>query len=146
MLPEPVPPMNDSILDPQAALVSIMVVMAAADNEITDVELQRMSDMVRVLPVFSDFDIEDLPDVTKDCAVMLQANDGLDRLLDRVAGSLPANLAETAYYIACDMAAADLHVEQEELRLLQLIRQRLDIDRLTAAAIERGVRARHQTL
>lgn len=138
--------MSDDILNPHAALVSIMVVMAAADNEITDVELQRMSDMVRILPVFTEFELEDLPDVTRECATLLQADDGLDRLLDRIAASLPSNLAETAYYIACDMAAADLHVEQEELRLLQIIRQRLDVDRLTAAAIERGVRARHQRL
>ena len=41
------------------------------------------------------------------------------------------------------MAAADLHVEQEELRFLQMLRDALDLDPLTIAAIERGARARY---
>ena len=39
--------------------------------------------------------------------------------------------------------AADGDASQEELRMLEMIRFRLDVDRLTAAAIERGARARH---
>jgi len=50
------------------------------------------------------------------------------------------------YLMACEIAAADLHVEQEELRLLQQLRDSLQLDRLIAAAIERGVRARHTSL
>ena len=44
------------------------------------------------------------------------------------------------------MAAADLHVEPEELRLLAMLRDRLGLDKLTTAAIERGARARFRTL
>ena len=36
--------------------------------------------------------------------------------------------------------------DEEELQLLELLRHRLGIDRLVAAAIERGARARFQTL
>jgi tellurite resistance protein len=50
---------------------------------------------------------------------------------------------ETAYAVACDIVAADGEANQEELRMLEMIRFRLDVDRLTAAAIERGARARH---
>ena len=71
---------------------------------------------------------------------------GLNQVLDLIVASLPAKLSETAYAIECEIAAADLHVEQEELQLLQQLRYSLDLDRLTAAAIERGVRARHTTL
>ena len=39
--------------------------------------------------------------------------------------------------------AADAAATQEELRVLELIRHRLEVDRLSAAAIERGARARH---
>ena len=70
----------------------------------------------------------------------------MNQVLDLIVASLPAKLSETAYAIACEIAAADLHVEQEELQLLQQLRYSLDLDRLTAAAIERGVRARHTTL
>ena len=59
---------------------------------------------------------------------------------------LPERLHETAYALACDVAAADERISQEELRLLELLRHRLSVGRLPAAAIERGARARHLRL
>ena len=41
------------------------------------------------------------------------------------------------------VAAADGSLAETELRLLEEIRYELEIDRLHAAAIERGARARH---
>ncbi len=55
-------------------------------------------------------------------------------------------MRETAYALACDVAAADLDIVESEMTVLQQLRWRLSIDRLTAAAIERGARARHQTI
>ena len=60
--------------------------------------------------------------------------------------ALPDRLWETAYALACDVAAADGTIRQAELRLLEEIRHELKIDRLHAAAIEWGARARHLTL
>ncbi|HCX67168.1 MAG TPA: Tellurite resistance protein TerB, partial [Rhodobiaceae bacterium] len=40
----------------------------------------------------------------------------------------------------------DEFIGAEELRLLQLLRDTLEIDKLLAAAIERGARARHMPL
>ena len=137
--------MSDETLSPQRALIYIMVVMAAADREMTDRELKRIGDQVRNLPVFTDFDEHELVPSAEECASQLGREGGLDRFLDIVIGSLPANLVETGYALACEIAAADLKVEQEELRLLRLLRDRLGVDRLVASAIGRAVRARHAT-
>ncbi len=48
--------------------------------------------------------------------------------------------------MACDVAAADGKVGQEELKLLQFLRHQLGVGRLPAAAIERGARARYMRL
>ena len=138
--------MNDDLLNPHSALIYIMVLVSAADNKMTDRELMQIGEQVRNLPIFQGFDEEELIPLSEDCAKKLSASGGLDQVLDLIIASLPAKLSETAYAIACEIAAADLHVEQEELQLLQQLRYRLDLDRLTAAAIERGVRARHTTL
>jgi tellurite resistance protein len=53
---------------------------------------------------------------------------------------------ETAYAVACDVAAADSKMGQEELRMLQEIRYELNVDRLHGAAIETAARARFRTL
>jgi hypothetical protein len=44
------------------------------------------------------------------------------------------------------VGAADGTIRGGELRLLEEIRDELDIDRLHAGAIERGARARHMTI
>lgn len=138
--------MSDELLSPHDALIYIMVLVSAADADMTDHELQRMGSLVRNLPVFADFDDEELVPVSQRCAAILGRDGGLDQVMDLIVASLPANLSETAYAVACDMAAVDLHVGQEELRLLEMLRHQLDLDRLVAAAIERGARARHVTL
>ena len=138
--------MNDDLLNPHSALIYIMVLVSAADNKMTDRELMQIGEQVRNLPIFQEFDEEELVPLSEDCAKKLSAPGGLNQVLDLIVASLPAKLSETAYAIACEIAAADLHVEQEELQLLQQLRYSLDLDRLTAAAIERGVRARHTTL
>jgi tellurite resistance protein len=138
-------PMSDDILDPHSALIYIMVLISAADSNMTDREMKRIGDQVTNLPVFADFDPEKLVPLAEECAGHLAREGGLDQVMDLIVASLPARLSETAYAIACEIAAADLHVEQEELQLLQHLRDRLELDRLVAAAIERAVRARHAT-
>ena len=136
---------NDSP-SPQEALIYVMVVTAAADRDMTDRELKRIGDQIRNLPVFADFDERALAPSAEECAARLGREGGLDRFLDVVAGSLPPELVETAYALACEIAAADLRVPPEEVRLLRILRERLGLDRLIASAIERTVKARHATV
>ena len=112
----------------------------------TDNELAVIGELIRTLPAFEYFNSEMLPELAATCAEILSQEDGLETLLGLVRENLPERLRETAYLLACDVAAADGEVQQEELRLLELIRHRLDIDRLSAAAIERAARARFQTI
>ena len=127
------------------ALIHIMVTMSAADRTMSDSELAKIGSIIKSLPVFADFEIERMIAVANNCTDILQKEEGLDTIIENALSSLPENLHETAYALAVDVAAADLQIEQEELRLLQILRHKMNIDRLTAAAIERGARARHQT-
>lgn len=127
------------------ALIYAMVTLSASDSKMTDRELAKIGDIVRGLPAFADFDAEQLVPTAEACGAILQKEDGLDRVLDVIA-ALPSRLHETAYALAVEVAAADLHVEQEELRFLQMLRDRLDLDKLAVAAIERGARARYRLL
>lgn len=126
----------------EEALIYVMVTTSAADRTMTDRELGAIGAIVRSLPVLRGFDDERLIDVAESCAEMLQGDDGLERVLHAVAEALPLELYDTAYALAVEVAAADLHVEQEELHFLQMLRDRLDLEDLTVAAIERAARAR----
>ncbi|MEM9107629.1 MAG: tellurite resistance TerB family protein [Pseudomonadota bacterium] len=129
----------------QDALIYVMVTMSAVDRTMTDAELAQIGNVTRTLPIFQDFNEERLVRVSKDCGAILSEQDGLDTVLLIIHDALPEGLYDTAYSLAVEVAAADLHVEQEELRLLQILRDRLGLDKLTCAAIERGAMARYRT-
>lgn len=133
-------------VSPHEALIYAMVTLAAADRAITDNELMKIGDIVKTLPVFHGFDNERLVKAAEACGSILQSDDGLDEILDVIANTLVPRLYETAYALAVEVAAADLHVEQEELRFLQMLRDRLDLDKLTVAAIEHSARVRYRTM
>jgi|SRR3954468_12623804 len=134
------------MIDHHTALIYTMVLVSAADADMTDAELNTISETVRYLPVFRDFDTGRLPEIAEACTELMGRTDGLDMAMAQIKEGLPKKLRETAYAVACDVAAADGQTTQEALRLLEMVRDTLKIDRLNAAAIERGARARHMTL
>jgi len=133
-------------LSPQDALVAIMIAISVSDETIRTAELVTIERIVNHLPVFADYDIERLRRVADFIFDLFTREDGLDVLFQRIRETLPERLYETAYALACDVAAADGTLREAELRLLEEMRYELDIDRLHAAAIERGARARHLTV
>src|ERR1700753_1199221 len=106
-----------------------------------DSELHAFAEIVGHLPIFGDFDQNDLPGLFNDCIELISRDDGLEETLKAIESGLPPKLRETAYAIACDLVATDGEATQEELQLLELMRERFEIDRLIAAAIHRGTRA-----
>lgn len=135
------------MIDSQTALIYTMVITSAADRNMTDRELLTIGTVVRSLPAFIGFEEDRLPKVAQACAKELAiGGNGLDRILQQIKKVLTPRLRETAYAVACDVVAADGSPTQEELRILEMIRHRLQIDRLAAAGIERGARARYQRL
>ncbi len=131
---------------PQDALVAIMVTVSVSDETIRTSELVAIERQVNHLPIFADYEMEAVREVAQTVYRLMEEEDGLDMLFAMVREALPERLWETAYALACDVAAADGTLGQTELRLLEEIRHELNIDRLHAAAIERGARARHLTL
>lgn len=128
------------------ALIYTMILVSAADREMTDAEMSSIGDIVGHLPIFRDYDRAQIAKTSASCIDILNGKDGLDAVLKKIADTLPEKLRETAYALACDVAAADGKVSQEEARLLDMIRFELKVGKLVAAAIERGARARHMTL
>lgn len=136
----------DSSLTPQDALVALMIAVSASDEDIRTAELVRINNMINHLPVFHDYDEERLPAVSRTVFDLLGEEDGLDALFGLIRDALPERMSETAYALACDVAAADGRIEGAEARMLEEIRHEMAVDRLHAAAIERGARARHMTM
>ena len=138
--------MTETILSPQDSLVAIMLALSAADESIRTAELMQIANIIETLPIFSDYDQARLSEMGQLVMGLIEKEDGLDRLFELVRRYLPERLGETAYALACDVAAADGRITGPEARMLEEIRDELGLDRLHAAAIERGARARYQRL
>ncbi len=126
-----------------AALIYTMVLVSASDRDMAGTELRSMGEIVERLPVFVNYDAAELPNTAAECADLLAQDNGLEDVLDTIKAGLPGTLRETAFALAVEIAAADLKIELEEVRVLQMIRETLEIDDLTAAAIQRSARARY---
>jgi hypothetical protein len=121
-----------------------MVLVAAADGGMTDREIGAMAGQVQTLPVFHEFTTDRLEAVTDAAVKLLDEEDGLQHAARLMRGALEPRLRETAYALACEVVAANQVARQRTLEMLDFVRDQLHVDTLIAAAIERGVRARHQ--
>lgn len=130
----------------QDALVAVMIATSASDADIRTSELVTIQRIVNHLPVFADFDQDRLAKISNVIFELFEEEDGLDAMFELVLEALPDKLYETAYALACDVAAADGTLYESELQMLAEIRYNLEIDRLHGAAIERGARARHMAI
>lgn len=135
-----------SSLSPQDALVALMVAVSASDGSLRTSELVAIERTLNHAPVFAHYDIDRLRAVSQTVLSLFEEEDGLDALFGLIRDALPDRLYETAYALACEVAAADGKAVGPELRLLEEIRHELSIDRLHAAAIERAARVRHMTI
>lgn len=133
-------------LTAQDSLVAIMITVSASDEHMRTSELITIQRVVNHLPVFAGFDTDRIPNIAQTVFDLLEEEDGLDALFGLVKEALPEKLYETAYALACDVAAADGRLRESELRMLEEIRYELNINRLHGAAIEQGARARHMTI
>ncbi len=120
-----------------------MIAVSASDEDIRTVELVKIQSAVNNLPVFAEYDIDRMNIMAQTVFDLFEQVDGLDALFGLIRDNLPERLFETAYALSCDVAAADGTLQESELRILEEIRYELNLDRLHAAAIERGARARH---
>ncbi|MBW7055731.1 tellurite resistance TerB family protein [Paracoccus bogoriensis] len=133
-------------LSPCDALVAVMVAVSASDSRMRTSELVAIQRMVDHAPVFAQYDDDRIRAISQTVMTLFEEEDGLDALFGLVREALPPRLHETAYALACDVAAADGRLYENEIAMLAEIRDQLDISRLHAAAIELSSRVRHLTL
>jgi tellurite resistance protein len=137
---------ENNAFSPEHALIFVMVMTSGVEGHLGDKELKAIGRIVKQLPVFREFDAEKLTYVARECADILQDKEGFETALGLIGSALSPELRETAYALAVEVAAADLAVGKEELRFLAILRDRLGLDKLVTAGIERGAIARFRTL
>lgn len=127
----------------QDCLVAVMIAVSASDRQMPTSELLTIQQIVDHLPVFAGYDADRIATVSRIVLDLFDEEEGLDAFFALIRTNLAERLFETAYALACDVAATDGRARQTELRLLREIREELRVDPLHAAGIEWGARVRH---
>ena len=133
-------------MSPQDALIAVMVACSASDQNMRTAELVAIQRMVNHMPIFASYDADRIRRVSRTVFDLFEEEDGLDALFGLVRDALPEKLYDTAYVLACDVAASDGRAGTIESEMLAEIRDQLEIERLHAGAIEFAARARHRSL
>jgi len=94
-------------LSPQDCLVALMIAVAASDEDMRTAELVKIESAINNLPIFGSYDLDRLRVMSQTVFDLFAVEDGLDALFGLVRDNLPEILNETAYALACDVAAAD---------------------------------------
>jgi len=134
-------PEDTMALSVQDALIHIMVVTASSDEGISQNELDAIADLVVRSPVFEGYDMDQLSHVANEAVDKTNA-EGFEGVLDAATAVIPERLHDTAYALAVEVAVIDVQLPQEELRLLEMVRDRLTVNSLITGAIEASARAR----
>ena len=100
-------------------LVAVMVAVSMADADVPTAELVKIEQIVNHLPIFATYDSDRMKMVAEIVFDLFEEEDGLDALFGLVVDAMPARLYETAYAMACDVAAADGALTQPELRFFR---------------------------
>ncbi|MDO5605058.1 MAG: tellurite resistance TerB family protein [Paracoccus sp. (in: a-proteobacteria)] len=128
------------------ALIAVMVAVSVSDETMRTSELLAIQRMVDHMPVFAEYDADRIRAISQTVMTLFEEEEGLDALFGLIRDALPERLYETAYALACDVAAADGRLTDDEAELLREIRHELNVSRLHAAAIELSSQLRHRRL
>ncbi len=128
----------------QRALLHLAFITSASDGQISDTEIGMIGRLVGRLPVFDGIDPASVVQIGEESAARLAAAEDLDEAVAEAVDGMPQEMRETALVIAWEVAAADGHVEPEEKRFLEVIREHLALDPLVAGALEYGVTVRRR--
>lgn len=112
------------------AVLSMPLMVAAADGQIDDAEVHQILNMCAFSPIFHAVGAERTHQLAQEAVNILKTK-GAEALFMEVKGSLSPNLVETAMCFAIRTSLADGHLDDREKDMLIAMGQRLDLPQET---------------
>jgi len=110
----------------QEAFLAIALATSAADGQIVEEEVRGIFAYLLQMKMFDNYTERQMSDMFKKLVTVLQ-NEGIGGLVAIAKSSLPAELRETAFSCAVDIALADGVVEDGERAMLEELQQVLEV-------------------
>jgi tellurite resistance protein len=129
-------PTVDTQADMARAVMSIPMIIAAADGQISGEELHQLTNMLAFNPMYLRLGVERTRAMVHEIAADLHKPGGFDAVAQRAAKTLTPPMAETAIVLAVRVAAADGQIAPREREAIAILCHRLQIP---DAVLERTV-------
>ena len=121
-------------LSPQESFAGILLAASACDGHISDEEASNLSAAVGRMKLFQRINEKEFGNVMNKLLGILKKK-GPDFLVEGCCESLPKELVNAAFAIACNIVLADGVVDQEEKDFIEKLRNNLKVEAGTAKAI-----------
>ncbi len=125
---------RDTTFDAREAFAGILLATIAGDGHISDEEKEAFIAVSNRMQLFKTQSIPEF-NAMVDKLFGVSNRKGNDTLLRLAAEALPAELQETAFTVATDMVFADGEVDDEEIRLLEVLQEALGIEEMLAQRV-----------
>jgi len=119
-------PSSADTFNQQEAFLAIALATSAADGRIDESEVKGIFAYLLQMKMFSNFTDRQMSDIFKKLVKVLE-KEGIGGLVTIAKTSLPAELRETAFTCAVDIALADGVIEDKEKSLLEELQQVLGV-------------------
>lgn len=123
------------VLTAQESYLGILVSVVASDGEITDQEFDDINSASRKAKILHGLTGKQFTKAADKVFEILQKQ-GYEALLDLCAASLPADKREGVYTIAVDLAFSDGSIDDNEVYVVQMLRDKLGVESVVATNIE----------
>ena len=120
------PPSSSDAFTKQEAFLAIALATSAADGQIVESEAKGIFAYLLQMTMFDGYNEKQMSNVFKKLVTVLN-NEGIGGLVSIAKSSLPAELRETAFACAVDIALADGVVEDSEKALLEELQKVLEV-------------------
>ena len=114
-------------LSQQESFVGILYAIIAADGQITQEEGQDFMTMVSRARIMANITGNQWRDIINKISKYVKKN-GPEGLVNLAVKNIPADMRAGVFAYACELVFADGYADQEEQKLLDIIKTELDID------------------
>lgn len=116
------------------SFAAILLGAVASDGHIAEEEVRGLVTILARMKMYENWSDDKFNSMLNRILGAIK-REGVDKVMDRAAESLPENLRETAFANACDLVLADGIVEDEEKQFLDKLQKRLELTGDTALDI-----------
>ena len=120
-----------------------MTLSSAIDGEISNKEMQFIKDCINNLPIFKNFNNDDLEKTINMFFELLSGDNDPETIIELIDQALDKKNKYIAYALSVEIMMVEENFTNEKLRLLELLEKNFEINDLESASIKYTIKTKY---